>query len=98
MAALSRTFFDLSLNKSLLAAVAAEGYSVATPIQARAIPIVMAGRDLLGSAQTGTGKTAAFALPMLHRFAATAAQGRRRIRGLILAPTRELALQILTSL
>ena len=99
MAALSRTFFDLSLNKSLLAAVAAEGYSVATPIQAKAIPIIMAGRDLLGSAQTGTGKTAAFALPMLHRFAASpATNGRRRIRGLILAPTRELALQIVTSL
>ena len=64
------TFSELGLNADLLKALAAEGYTTPTPIQAQAIPSVIAGRDLLGIAQTGTGKTAAFALPILHRLAA----------------------------
>lgn len=81
----------------LLRAVAAAGYSVPTPIQAEAIPSLLQGRDLLGCAQTGTGKTAAFALPILHRLTHGGNPPRgsgRRVRALILAPTRELALQI----
>ncbi len=64
------TFSELGLNPLLLKALEAEGYTTPTPIQAQAIPGVLAGRDLMGIAQTGTGKTAAFALPMLHRLAA----------------------------
>jgi ATP-dependent RNA helicase RhlE len=88
-------FSDLGLSSSLLKAVAAEGYSIPTPIQSQAIPPVLAGRDLCGIAQTGTGKTAAFALPILQRLAA--APGRaapRTCRALVLSPTRELASQI----
>ena len=88
-------FSELGLIPPLLAAVAAEGYTEPTPIQARAIPHVLAGKDLLGLAQTGTGKTAAFALPILQRLnAAGGKQGYRKIRCLILTPTRELASQI----
>jgi ATP-dependent RNA helicase RhlE len=91
------TFHELGLAESLVRAVAAEGYTTPTPIQAAAIPHVLAGRDLLGCAQTGTGKTAAFALPTLHRLTASgnppAGRG-RRIRALVLSPTRELAGQI----
>jgi ATP-dependent RNA helicase RhlE len=88
-------FSDLGLAKPLLRALADEGYTTPTPIQAQAIGPVMAGRDLQGIAQTGTGKTAAFALPILHRLAAD----RRRAppkgcRVLVLSPTRELATQI----
>jgi len=89
-------FSELGLIPPLEAAVAAEGYTEPTPIQARAIPHVLAGRDLLGLAQTGTGKTAAFALPILQRLA-TATNGHHRsrpIRCLVLTPTRELASQI----
>lgn len=93
-------FEDLKLAPALLRAVAAEGYSVPTPIQAKAIPHLLEGRDLLGCAQTGTGKTAAFALPILQRLSQPhekpAGRG-RRIRCLVLAPTRELALQIAES-
>ena len=89
------TFFELGLAEPILRAVAAEGYSVPTPIQTQAIPCMMAGRDLFGCAQTGTGKTAAFALPILHRLGQVPApRGRRPIRVLVLAPTRELAVQI----
>jgi ATP-dependent RNA helicase RhlE len=92
------TFDSLNLAQPLLRAVAQEGYETPTPIQAQAIPHVLAGSDLLGSAQTGTGKTAAFALPILHRLMTTGEppKGRfgRRIRTLVLSPTRELALQI----
>ncbi len=91
------TFHELGLAESLVRAVAADGYSTPTPIQAAAIPHVLAGRDLLGCAQTGTGKTAAFALPTLHRLMAATnpPKGRgRRIRTLVLSPTRELAGQI----
>src|SRR6266487_2806384 len=89
-------FASLSLSEPILRAVTAEGYSTATPIQAQAIPHVLDGRDVLGCAQTGTGKTAAFALPILHRFAATprAAGTPARVRCLVLSPTRELATQI----
>ena len=89
-------FDDLSLAAPLMRAIAAEGYTAPTPIQAAAIPHALAGRDVLACAQTGTGKTAAFALPILHRLSAGAAppeQG-RRIRVLVLSPTRELAAQI----
>jgi ATP-dependent RNA helicase RhlE len=85
-------FEDLKLIDPLLRAVRAEGYSEPTPIQAQAIPHVLEGKDLLGCAQTGTGKTAAFALPILQRL--SAAPKERHIRVLVLAPTRELATQI----
>jgi ATP-dependent RNA helicase RhlE len=91
------TFEELGLSQPILRAVAAEGYTIPTPIQSKAIPHVLAGRDLLGCAQTGTGKTAAFALPILHRLTAAGnpPRGRgRRIRVLVLSPTRELAAQI----
>ncbi len=90
-------FNDLSLIEPLLRALEAEGYERPTPIQEQAIPPVLEGRDLLGCAQTGTGKTAAFALPMLQLLSTHTGQkqeGRRPIRALILTPTRELALQI----
>jgi ATP-dependent RNA helicase RhlE len=92
------TFDQLGLNPALLSAVKAEGYTVPTPIQLQAIPDVMAGRDLLGIAQTGTGKTAAFALPILHRLVANQVRlGRSLTRVLVLSPTRELASQIADS-
>ncbi len=91
------SFSNLGLADGLLRAVADEGYSTATPIQAQAIPVVLAGRDLLAAAQTGTGKTAAFVLPMLQRFSATPTQGHRTVRALVLVPTRELAAQVAES-
>ena len=88
-------FTDFGLAAPLLKALASEGYTEPTPIQAQAIPGVMAGRDLQGIAQTGTGKTAAFALPILHRLAAEKRQPERKgARVLVLSPTRELASQI----
>ena len=88
-------FSELGLIPPLLAAVAAEGYTEPTPIQQRAIPHVLAGKDLLGLAQTGTGKTAAFALPILQRLNGEGVKaGYRKIRCLILTPTRELAAQV----
>jgi ATP-dependent RNA helicase RhlE len=91
-------FKDLGLAKPLLTALAEEGYTAPTPIQALAIPTVLEGRDLLGIAQTGTGKTAAFALPILHRLAADPRPAPRRgCRVLVLSPTRELASQIADS-
>ena len=88
-------FAELGLIPPIAQAVAAEGYEKPTPIQARAIPHVLAGRDLLGLAQTGTGKTAAFALPILQRLAHIApGRGHKHIRCLVLTPTRELAAQI----
>ncbi|HET8587788.1 MAG TPA: DEAD/DEAH box helicase, partial [Candidatus Limnocylindria bacterium] len=96
------SFSELGLAPELLRAVSAQGYTDPTPVQRQAIPLVLAGRDVLAGAQTGTGKTAAFVLPMLQRLAAgdrrvpTAgrAAGRPRIRALILTPTRELAIQV----
>jgi ATP-dependent RNA helicase RhlE len=91
-------FSDLGLAQPLLRALHAEGYDQPTPIQAQAIPTVMQGKDLLGIAQTGTGKTAAFALPILHRLAADKQRpARRGCRVLVLSPTRELASQIADS-
>jgi ATP-dependent RNA helicase RhlE len=89
------SFSHLELAPAIQRAVADAGYATPTPIQAQAIPHLLAGRDVLGCAQTGTGKTAAFALPILDRLARQArARGARGPRALILAPTRELALQI----
>jgi len=97
-AANTATFDTLGLAAPILAAVKAEGYTIPTPIQLQAIPQVMAGRDLLGIAQTGTGKTAAFALPILHRLMASQQRpGRGYCRTLVLSPTRELAGQIADS-
>jgi ATP-dependent RNA helicase RhlE len=92
------TFSDLRLAVPILTALAEKGYGTPTPIQAQAIPCVLAGKDLLGIAQTGTGKTAAFALPILdHLSRRTRPPTRRTCRALILSPTRELATQIANS-
>ena len=89
------SFEDLALVEPIRRALQEEGYSAPTPIQAKAIPDLLAGRDLLGIAQTGTGKTAAFALPILQLLAAHRTAARRKTaRVLVLTPTRELALQI----
>ena len=89
------TFEDLKLAPPLLKALQTEGYTQPTPIQQQAIPIVLQGRDLLGCAQTGTGKTAAFALPILQLLAERQPRhGQRPIQCLVLTPTRELAIQI----
>jgi ATP-dependent RNA helicase RhlE len=92
------TFADLGLAPELLRAVEDQGYTEPTPIQAQAIPLVLAGRDVMGGAQTGTGKTASFTLPILHRLlphaSASTSPARHPIRALILAPTRELAVQV----
>ena len=85
------TFSDFQLNKQLLSAIEEEGYTVPTPIQEKAIPMILQGHDVLGIAQTGTGKTAAYVLPLLMKI--KYAQG-MHARCLILAPTRELAMQI----
>ena len=87
-------FRVLGLDDRILAAVQAAGYTEPTPIQSAAIPLIIAGHDLIGIAQTGTGKTAAFTLPILNRLAAPQPPGSRRTRVLVLAPTRELVLQI----
>ena len=86
-------FADLGLSQPTLNAVAATGYTTATPIQAEAIPHALAGRDVLGIAQTGTGKTAAFTLPMIDKLAAGRSKARMP-RALVIAPTRELADQV----
>ncbi|PTM38896.1 DEAD/DEAH box helicase [Bosea sp. 124] len=92
-------FTDLGLAEQLLKALASEGYTTPTPIQAQAIPPILQGRDLLGAAQTGTGKTAAFALPLVHRLLTQPRRMETRsVRALILSPTRELAAQIETSI
>ncbi len=91
-------FQALGLSAPLLHALAAEGYTKPTPIQLQAIPPALAGRDVEGIAQTGTGKTAAFALPILHRLHADRRRPlARSARALVLAPTRELAAQIAES-
>jgi ATP-dependent RNA helicase RhlE len=92
------TFADLGLRPELLQAVADQGYTTPTPIQVQAIPHVLAGRDVMGGAQTGTGKTAGFTLPLLQRLAHHAntslSPARHPVRALILTPTRELAAQV----
>jgi superfamily II DNA/RNA helicase len=90
------TFADLNLSAKVLAAVQASGYTIPTPIQAQAIPVAVTGRDILGIAQTGTGKTAAFVMPMITRLETGRARARMP-RSLILAPTRELATQVAQS-
>jgi len=91
-------FIDLNLAPAILQAVQEQGYETPTPIQAQAIPAVLAGQDLLAGAQTGTGKTAAFTLPMLHKLTLSEAGknkfGGKAIRALVLTPTRELAAQV----
>lgn len=93
-----KLFRDLVLSEPIIRALSDEGYSNPTPVQTAAIPHLMAGRDLLATAQTGTGKTAAFGLPMLELLAKKNGPRNQGIRGLILSPTRELALQIEDSL
>ncbi|MDR3214243.1 MAG: DEAD/DEAH box helicase [Azoarcus sp.] len=94
-------FDELGLAPELLRAVSDQGYTIPTPIQAQAIPIVLSGKDLMGGAQTGTGKTAAFALPLLQRILPFAnsspSPARHPVRILMLAPTRELAIQVFES-
>ena len=86
-------FARLNLSDALVSAVTALGYEEPTPVQRETIPLLVSGQDMLAEAATGTGKTAAFALPMLHRLSASTAH-RRRLRGLVLVPTRELAMQV----
>ena len=88
------SFDSLGLSAELLRAIEQQGYKNPTPIQTQAIPAVLAGRDLMASAQTGTGKTAAFTLPMLQRLMGSASGAPRRVRALVLAPTRELVAQV----
>ena len=90
-------FDNFGLMDELIKAVRAEGYSSPTPIQEASIGHLAAGKDLLGCAQTGTGKTASFALPTLHRLALSRPPGQRKIRTLVLTPTRELAIQVADS-
>ena len=91
-------FRDFGLAEPIMRAIAEEGYTVPTPIQAQAVPVVMAGRDLVGIAQTGTGKTASFALPILHYLASHKRRAApKTCRILVLSPTRELSSQILES-
>ena len=87
-------FTDLGLSADILRAVAEEGYDTPTPIQAQAIPVVLAGRDLMAAAQTGTGKTAGFTLPILQLLSTRAALRKGKPRCLVLVPTRELAIQV----
>ncbi|MGC1357251.1 MAG: DEAD/DEAH box helicase [Xanthobacteraceae bacterium] len=92
------SFHEFTLNEAIVRALAEEKYLAPTPIQAQTIPVVMSGRDVIGIAQTGTGKTAAFALPILHRLAASPRPlVRKSCRVLVLSPTRELSGQILES-
>jgi ATP-dependent RNA helicase RhlE len=92
-------FTDLGLNESLLKAVKEQGYESPTPIQAKAIPVVIEGRDVLAAAQTGTGKTAGFTLPLLERLSQSNPQMKKKqIRVLVLTPTRELAAQVADSI
>jgi ATP-dependent RNA helicase RhlE len=95
------SFESFGLSPEILRAVSEQGYTIPTPVQDQAIPLVLAGRDLMGRAQTGTGKTAAFALPMLERLRAHAntsfSPARHPVRALIIAPTRELAVQVYDS-
>ncbi|MGW8269630.1 MAG: DEAD/DEAH box helicase, partial [Burkholderiales bacterium] len=92
---MSQTFESLGLAAELVRAVTEEGYTEPTPVQAESIPYILAGRDVLAGAQTGTGKTAGFTLPMLQLLSAQSIQGgRRAVRALVLTPTRELAAQV----
>jgi len=93
-----QSFDELGLRPEILRAVTEAGYTLPTPIQAQAIPEILAGHDIMGGAQTGTGKTAGFGLPILHKLSvhanASPSPARHPVRALILAPTRELAIQV----
>nr|WP_239923620.1 DEAD/DEAH box helicase [Agaribacterium haliotis] len=91
---MSTSFEDLGLRAELLQAVEAQGYQTPSPIQAKAIPVVLEGRDVLAAAQTGTGKTAGFSLPILHRLSQGEKAKNNQVRALVLCPTRELAAQV----
>src|SRR6056297_3132519 len=93
------TFKELGIIDPILRAIGDEGYTQPTPIQEQSIPILLKRKDLLGCAQTGTGKTAAFAIPILQHLYADKnnGQGRRKIKALVVTPTRELAIQIAES-
>ena len=92
---MSQLFADLGLVADLTRAVADHGYTQPTPIQIQAIPVILAGRDVLAGAQTGTGKTAAFTLPLLQRLVENPPEeGSSHVRALIVTPTRELAAQV----
>jgi len=88
------TFDSLGLDSRILTALEKQGYTQPTPIQAQSIPILLSGKDLLGTAQTGTGKTAAFTIPIIEHLLEQEPQKRRRIKALVVTPTRELALQV----
>ncbi len=88
------TFSELGLSQSLLRAVSEEGYDTPSPVQEKAIPPILAGRDVMAAAQTGTGKTAGFTLPMLQRLSGGEAAKSNSVRALVLTPTRELAAQV----
>lgn len=88
------TFSTLGLSEPLLRAVGGQGYTTPTPIQLQAIPAVLSGRDLMAAAQTGTGKTAGFTLPLLHRLSSGDKVKANSVRALVLTPTRELAAQV----
>ncbi|MCW5605353.1 MAG: DEAD/DEAH box helicase, partial [Burkholderiales bacterium] len=95
---LTQSFASLGLSAEIARAVAEQGYAQPTPVQAQAIPVILEGRDVLAGAQTGTGKTAGFTLPLLQRLAekvrTAPASERRPVRALIVTPTRELAAQV----
>ena len=92
------SFDALGLSAELLRAVGEQGYTEPTPIQRKAIPAILAGKDVMAGAQTGTGKTAGFTLPLLQRLTANPVRnGRRPVRALVLTPTRELAAQVSSS-
>ena len=91
------SFTELGLNERLLRAVSDKGYDTPSPIQEQAIPAVLAGKDVMAAAQTGTGKTAGFTLPLLHRLSEGNPARGNAVRALVLTPTRELAAQVADS-
>ncbi|MEN8727425.1 MAG: DEAD/DEAH box helicase, partial [Sulfurovum sp.] len=93
------SFTNLGLSEPLLKSIKEQGYDTPTPIQQKAIPVVIEGKDVLAAAQTGTGKTAGFTLPLLERLAQTQPNlQKKQIRALVLTPTRELAAQVAQSI
>ena len=89
-----KLFSELNLSPELLKAIDKLGFEQASPIQAEAIPLLLSGRDVVGQSQTGSGKTAAFLLPLLHSLSLRPGRAPRQVRALLLVPTRELAAQI----